>query len=353
MDMHIHLRDEGVLRHVTPVSAQYCSHLLPMPNLTPAILTHQDAADYAERITAACRTLGSPVPELLMTTKLTQQTTPEDILAIPAHSPIAALKLYPEMDPAARLSAPTGLHLSLWSQRGGVTTNAHGGVYDPGLLRDTFKAMSERGLVLCIHAATPGMPTQQQEEDWLARHEWLFRAFPDLRIVVEHVSTRFGVEFVKAQGSHVAATITAHHLFLTHEDVVGGKIQPHHHCMPTPNREEDLSALLRTATSGDPKFFFGSDSAPHVVGTKECASGCAGVYTAPVAAPALVQLFKERRALEHLPAFTSGNAARFYGTSVSQKTLHFARKPWKVGRNWELVPFLFGQQLEWQLVQGL
>jgi len=264
-----------------------------------------------------------------MTIKLTQATTARTIREARAFGVVAA-KLYPE----------------------GVTTNSEDGVRDVGALDEVFSVISAEGMVLCVHAEAPGVFCLDREGAYLPRVQSIVEEYPDLRVVVEHVSTDDAVKFVMASGPNVAATITAHHLVLTLDDVVGGSLSPHNFCKPIAKRQEDRAALVRAAAYGNSKFFLGTDSAPHRQGDKECCSGCAGCFTAPIAMPLLAQVFEREagmstRLRDALERFTSVHGAKFYGLPLNEGTITLRREPTVVKREGSVVPFMAGKTLEW------
>jgi dihydroorotase len=314
-----------MLRLVAPYTAKSFARALVMPNLTPPVASAQDASKYRERIKTA--TSGLPFMSL-MTIKLLPHTDPETIVKA-FHGGVVAAKLYPR----------------------GVTTNAADGIFDLEAMYPVFQKMESCKIVLCIHAEMPDAFCINREVEYLPSVGRIARVFPRLRIVVEHVSTAGAVEYVRRLPSTVAATITLHHLLLTLDDVVGGSLKPHNFCKPIAKRPKDRDALLDAALSGNPKFFFGSDSAPHDRGTKECAEGCAGIFTAPVALQRLVQLFDEHDALDKLEPFISEFGARFYNLPLNEGLIELAREPWIVpAQIGNVIPFLAGETIEWSIV---
>lgn len=300
-----------------------------MPNTDQPISDADTLSRYRSEILSANRWPFEP----LMTIKITGQTT-YDIVLKASEAGAVAGKLYPR----------------------GVTTNSADGVEDIAELDQAFAAMSSVDMVLCIHSEKPGVFCLDREaaflRDILPR---IVSSFPRLRIVVEHVSTAAAVDWVRnyratTRTSTVAATITAHHLVLTLDDVVGDTLSPHNFCKPLAKRQEDRAALIEAATSGDPAFFLGTDSAPHTRANKECASGCAGVFTAPVALPVVAQIFEEADALDRLDQFTSVSGARFYNLPLNSGTVVLKRNPQRVPQEYNgVVPFLAGQQLGWSV----
>ncbi|HTM67921.1 MAG TPA: dihydroorotase [Candidatus Binatia bacterium] len=321
-DLHLHVRQGAMLRAVLPATARRFGRALIMPNTDPPVLTASDAAEYRRAIEAEAGGL-----EPLMAVKLVASTTPETIRA--CKGAVVAGKLYPE----------------------GVTTNSADGVSDFARMYPAFEAMEQAGMVLCLHGETPGVFSLDREKTFLETLRGIALAFPRLRIVLEHVTTADAVREVERLPDTVAATITAHHLFLTLDDVIGGSLRPHAFCKPVAKRPEDREALIAAATGGNPKFFLGTDSAPHLRGRKECDGGCAGVFSAPVAMEAYAAIFERRDALGRLEDFASAFGARFYGLSLNEGTLTLAREPWKVPPELHgVVPFLAGETIDWRVV---
>jgi dihydroorotase len=326
-DLHLHLRDGALLAQVLPHSAAAFGRGLVMPNTEPPVVTGADAERYRKEILSV-RPDGSPF-EPLMTIKIVPSTTPA-IVRDAAAAGVVAGKLYPE----------------------GVTTNSSDGVRDVLALGSVFAAMSDAGLVLCLHGESPDAFCLDREERFLFEVlPELARSFPDLRIVLEHVSTAAAVDWVQHQpGTNVAATITVHHLLLTLDDVVGGMLAPHHFCKPVAKRPADRAAIVAAAVSGDPRFFLGTDSAPHPRAAKESAHGCAGVFTAPVALPLLATVFEEQGALAALEGFCSVHGAAFYGLPPNPGTVRLVREPWTVPADYDgVVPLNAGSTLPWQV----
>jgi dihydroorotase len=331
-DLHLHLRRGDVLRAVVGHSSGPFARGLVMPNTVPPVLTASDAEAYRGEIADA-------VPaghrfEPLMTIKVVPSTTADTVRRARAAGVVAA-KLYPE----------------------GVTTNSGDGVRDVMALADTFAAMAEVGMVLCVHGEAPDAFCLDREARFVGRTlPRLVDAVPSLRIVLEHVSTAGAVDWVRSAPTgpggrpRVAATVTVHHLLLTLDDVVGGLLAPHHFCKPLAKRPEDRAAIVAAAVSGDPRFFLGTDSAPHRRSDKEGAEGCAGVFTAPVALPVLAEVFEDHGALDRLDAFTGEHGARFYGLAPNDGTVRLVREPWAVPAELAgIVPFRAGTTLRWRV----
>jgi len=327
-DWHVHLRQDGDLTATVRETARAFGRALVMPNTRPPILTADDAHGYRRSIGRAQGDLADGIAPI-MTIQIVGTTTPETVRDA-RDAGVKAGKLYPA----------------------GVTTNSGNGVTDLEASFPAFAAMEASGMVLCVHGELPGTFCLDREKAFLTPLIRLAKAFPKLKIVLEHVSTEIGVRAVKELlPETVGATITAHHLLLTLDDVIGDQLEPHHFCKPIPKRPEDRKALIDAATGGDPKFFFGSDSAPHVKGAKECASGCAGIFSAPVALPTLVEVFEREGKLDRLEAFVSVHGARFYGLPPNQDTITLRKEPWTVPERIDkrFVPFRAGQTLSWNI----
>jgi len=328
-DFHVHFREGDLMRSVVPYTARVFGRALVMPNLKNPITSGAMAADYEDAILHATDKLElSGFTQALMTIKLTQETTPA-VIKEAVSQDVKAVKLYPE----------------------GVTTNSENGVRDVDALTATFQAMSDLGFVLCIHAEEPGVFSLDREVAYLERVQKIVENHPRLRVVIEHATTSRAIAFVEEAGPNVAATITAHHLFLTLDDVIGDKLSPHNFCKPIAKRPSDRDALVRAVLSGDPKFFFGSDSAPHVKETKECASGCAGCFTAPIAMELLAAIFDKFGCLEKLEAFTSEFGAKFYGLKLNDSFITLERHEYKIPDQFHsVVPFKAGETLDWRVI---
>jgi dihydroorotase len=339
-DMHVHFRDGDMLRAVAPHTAAHFGRAVVMPNV-PAIETGCQAFDYACRIDEA---VGDRFVSL-MTIKLTHRTTPEAIRLARRQPCVVAAKLYPS----------------------GVTTASHDGIADVEALAPVLAAMQECGMVLCVHGEEPGSFVLDRERDYLERVRWIVRNFPGLKVVLEHVTTEDAVRFVGESSVNVAATITAHHLMLTLDDVLGSGIRPHHFCYPVAKRPDDRSALRRAALGNAPgRFFFGSDSAPHLRGAKESACGCAGIFSAPTALAVLAGWFVEASthlgsrpgretladAAAKMERFCSTAGPEFYGLPEDRSTITLAREDWvppaEVGG---VVVYRGGETLPWRVVE--
>lgn len=336
-DFHLHLRRGDVLQKVLPHTIGQFARGLIMPNTRPGpILTAEHVGFYRNEIQSVLDSrLGVTGFEPLMTIQITPGTTRETIRDA-AQANVFAGKVYPQ----------------------GVTTNSENGVTDFHGLYPVFKEMQDAGMVLSLHGEYPGEMVQGLEKEQVFLHTLRMIAsdFPALRIVLEHITTRDAAKCVMELPNTVAATITVHHLFLTLDDVIGyskesgGLMQPHHFCKPVAKGVYDRAELRTAVISGNPKFFFGSDSAPHLRGTKECASVCAGIFTAPVALPLLCQVFEELGHLERLEQFVSEFGARFYRLPLNEDRIRLVRKEWTVPGEYDgIVPFMAGQKILWQV----
>lgn len=333
-DMHCHFRIGELLKEVLPFTTRYASRGVVMPNTRPrAILTGKDVIWYRDEIKRALDEVSDQYPfEPLMTIEIRDNTTPEMILAAHKVGAVAG-KVYPL----------------------GVTTNSDEGLRDFGSkeIGKTFRMMQDVGMLLLLHGELdmPRTLVTKREEAFLPTLLRLAEAFPDLKTILEHVSTKIGVDTVRQLGSNVAATITAHHLYLTLNDVIGFGIRPHNGCMPMPKDFVDRDVLLDAATSGEPKFFLGSDTAPHPRENKECVIGACGVFSAPVLPQVLVEAFEGADRLDRLENFASRFGADFYGLPLNEGTITLVRGkttvPKQIGR---VVPFRAGDDLQWHLV---
>ncbi|NOX41438.1 MAG: dihydroorotase [Alphaproteobacteria bacterium] len=299
-DWHVHLRDGAILRAVLPETARHFGRALIMPNLLPPMVTLQDAKAYRLRILDALPEGADFTP--LMTLYLTENTDAKDVKAAYASGMVNAVKLYPA----------------------GATTNSASGVADINNVSQVLEVMSEIGMPLCVHGEVtdPEVDIFDREARFIDTVlAPLRRRFPGLRIVLEHVTTKQGVEFVQNSNANLAATITTHHLILDRNDIFKGGIRPHYYCLPIAKRALHRAALRRAATSGDKRFFLGTDSAPHLDPTKESACGCAGIFSASNTMACLAQVFEDENALPKLEAFTSLSGPAFYGLAPNPGTL--------------------------------
>ncbi|MDQ2893867.1 MAG: dihydroorotase [Pseudomonadota bacterium] len=333
-DWHVHVRDGAMLEAVADATARQFGRAIVMPNLSPPVTTAAMAQAYRERILAALPPERRFTP--LMTCYLTDSADPIAIVRGYEEGVFAACKLYPAH----------------------ATTNSAHGVTDIATIRPVFEAMQRAGMPLLIHGEVTDRAIDifDREAVFIDRVLTpLRRDFPELRIVLEHITTQQAVEFVMAADAWLAATITPHHLHFNRNAMFDGGIRPHAYCLPVAKREEHRLALRRAATSGLPHFFLGTDSAPHVRGAKENACGCAGVFNAPYALESYLQVFDEENALDRFEAFASDHGARFYGLPLNEGSVTLAREGTEVpasigsGAN-EIVPFHAGETLAWRLV---
>ncbi|WP_298816653.1 dihydroorotase [Chloroflexus sp.] len=321
LDMHLHLREGAMLRLVAPFSAAQFAGAVIMPNLVPPV----DNADRLDRYRAEVLSATQPYPFLPLMTLFFR---PYDAATLQTlRDQIFAIKLYPE----------------------GVTTNSSGGVSDMAAIEPTLALMEELGIPLLVHGETHGF-VLDRETEFLPIYERWARAFPRLRIVMEHITTAAALDLLERY-PNLFATVTLHHLMITLDDVAGGLLQPHLFCKPIAKRPADRDALLAAALSGHPKLMFGSDSAPHPIDRKEAAFCAAGVFSAPVLLPMLVELFERHDALDRLPDFVSGNACCIHGLTPPSRIVKLVEDPWQVpARYGDVVPFAAGQTLRWRVV---
>ncbi|WP_323717079.1 dihydroorotase [Paracoccus aminovorans] len=302
-DWHLHLRDGDMLQAVASYSGHFGRAII-MPNLVPPVVTGAQAAAYRDRIRAA---LGSKVTlRPLMTLYLTEATDPADVVAAHRDGIISAVKLYPA----------------------GATTNSASGVRDFDKVRGVLDAMAEAGIPLCFHGEVtdPAVDIFDREAVFIDRVlDPIRRKTPGLRVVMEHITTADGVDYVSAN-EDIGATITTHHLVINRNHILVGGIRPHYYCLPVAKRETHRLALRKAATSGDARFFLGTDSAPHPDRAKESACGCAGCFTAPNTISILAQVFEEDGALDRLEGFTALNGAGFYRLPANEDRIRLVRR---------------------------
>jgi dihydroorotase len=333
-DWHLHLRDGAQLRAVLPDTARRFARAIVMPNLKPPVTTVAAAAAYRDRILAALPAGARFEP--LMTLYLTDETPAREIADARASGMVHAVKYYPA----------------------GATTHSDAGVTDIARCGRALEAMEKHELPLLVHGEVtdPEVDVFDRERVFVERVlSPLIARHAGLKVVLEHVTTREAVEFVGAAPRRVAATITAHHLLLSRNALFAGGVRPHHYCLPVLKREAHRQALVRSATGGDPKFFLGTDSAPHARHTKESDCGCAGIYTAHAGIELYAEAFAAAGALERLEGFASRHGAQFYGFPVNEDTITLAEEPWPVAADLpfgddRLVPLRAGQQVKWKLV---
>ncbi|WP_320179246.1 dihydroorotase [Roseovarius pacificus] len=299
-DWHLHLRDGAMLRAVLPESARHFARAIIMPNLVPPVVTANDARAYRDRIIAALPEGTAFTP--LMTLYLTEETDPADVARAHAEGLITAVKLYPA----------------------GATTNSASGVRDFDKVRPVLEAMAEAGCPLCVHGEVtdPEIDIFDREAVFIDRVlDPVRRATPGLKVVMEHVTTRDGVEYITSADSGLGGTITTHHLIINRNHILVGGIKPHYYCLPVAKREEHRLALRVAATGGDARFFLGTDSAPHTDANKQSACGCAGCFTATNTMSILAHVFDEENALDRLEGFAALNGPAFYGLPANEDTI--------------------------------
>ena len=327
LDMHLHLRDNDMLKLVGPLTSNSFSGALIMPNLVPPITSKDALLSYKSRILEACKNDNfTPYMTLFFQNNYSFEFL-KDI-----KDEIIGIKLYPA----------------------GITTNSETGVssMDIEVLRPTLENMSRLGIPLCIHGETNGF-VMDREKEFMPIYESLAIAFPNLKIVMEHITTKDAVELLDKY-PNLYATVTLHHLLITLDDVAGGMLDPHLFCKPIAKRPEDRSALLNAALKAHPKLMFGSDSAPHPKHKKECCGCAAGVFTSPIALQVLVELFEKHNALENLNNFVSNNAQKIYGLNLEDKTITLVKKDFIVPAIYEykdekVVPMYAGKTISWSI----
>ena len=332
-DWHLHLRDGAAMASVLADSAKRFARAIVMPNLKPAVRTTDQALAYRERILAALPARAEFDP--LMALYLTDDTPPEEISRAKLSGRVLGVKLYPA----------------------GATTHSDEGVTRISRCFHTLERMEELAMPLLVHGEStdPAIDVFDREQVFIEEVLGpLLERFPRLKVVLEHITTREAVQFVEVTGPNVAATITAHHLLLNRNALFLGGIRPHHYCLPVLKRESHREALVDAATSGNPKFFLGTDSAPHARPTKEAACGCAGMYTAHAAIELYAAAFEEAGALERLDDFAGTFGAQFYGLPLNRGRISLAREEWRVPERLrfgedELVPLRAGETVPWKL----
>ena len=324
LDMHLHLRSDDMLKTVAPLSSKSFAGGLIMPNTTPPITTKEALLNYKQEILDATNN-DSFTPYMTLFFK---DDYSYDFLKS-VKNDILAIKLYPA----------------------GITTNSEGGVSSLSIdnLRPTLEAMSELEIPLCIHGESNGF-VMDREAEFIPIYKQLATAFPKLKIIMEHITTKASADAV-LEFDNLYATITLHHLYITLDDVAGGMLQPHLFCKPIAKRPEDREALLNLALNANPKVMFGSDSAPHPRSSKEAPGCAAGVFTAPIALQLLTQLFAKHNKLENLQAFVSDNAQKIYGLTPLEKTIALEQKEFEIPAKYkDVVPFMANQKIEWRIV---
>ncbi len=333
-DWHLHLRDGAAMAAVLPHSARQFGRAIVMPNLKPPVTSTAQAGAYRERILATLPAGMSFEP--LMTLYLTDNTSPDEIRRAKDCGWVHAVKLYPA----------------------GATTNSDAGVTDLRKCYAALEAMQETGMPLLVHGEVtdPSIDIFDREAVFIERvMEPLRRDLPGLKVVFEHITTKEAAQYVSESQGPIAATITAHHLLYNRNEIFKGGIRPHYYCLPVLKREEHRQALVHAATSGNPKFFLGTDSAPHPKGLKEHACGCAGCYTALHAMELYVEAFDRAGALDKLEAFASFNGPAFYGLPRNRGTITLRRESWEIPTEipfgeTALVPLDGGQSIGWKMM---
>ncbi|MBD3812242.1 dihydroorotase [Thiobacillus sp.] len=332
-DWHIHFRDGAAMRSVLPDTARVFGRAIAMPNLKPPVVNVADAAAYRDRLLAAS---GAAAFDPLMTLYLTDNTQPDEIHRARASGFVHAVKYYPA----------------------GATTNSDSGVTELVKAYQAIAAMEEAGMPLLLHGEVVDAEVDvfDREAVFIERHLIrLMNDFPRLKIVLEHITTRQAAEFVATAPANVAATITVHHLLYNRNAMFRGGIRPHMYCLPVLKREQHRQALVAAAISGNPKFFLGTDSAPHAVGAKEAACGCAGIYSAHAAIELYAEAFEDAGALDRLEAFASFYGADFYGLPRHADTITLRRENWMAPARLELgdealIPLRAGETIRWRVV---
>ena len=335
-DWHLHLRDDDALRTTVPHTTRCFGRAVIMPNLKPPVVKVSDALAYRERILRS-------VPEgvtfsPLMTLYLTDNL-PADELRVLADEPhVVAVKYYPA----------------------GATTNSDSGVTSIEKVMPALEIMATLGIPLLMHGEVTDHEVDifDREKHFIDQILCPLRAnLPELKIVLEHITTRQAVEFVSAENEQVGATITVHHLLFNRNDMLAGGVKPHFYCLPILKRDTHQSALIEAATSGNPSFFLGTDSAPHALGDKESDCGCAGIYTAPAAIELYAEVFEQVGALGKLENFASRFGPRFYGLNVNTETIQLTRSDWRMPAHFDfgnskVIPVRAGERLSWRQRAG-
>ncbi len=335
-DFHLHLRDGAAMQSVVHFTARQFARAIIMPNLDPPVTRVAAALAYRDRILTALD--GEPF-EPMMTLYLTESTTPDEIRAAAADPRLYAVKYYPA----------------------GATTNSQNGVTDMCRVYPVLETMAAVDLPLLVHGEVtdPAVDVFDREAVFIDTVLIPLREqLPELRVVLEHVTTHHGVEYVRSCPARVAATITPQHCLLNRNDLFRDGLRPHHYCLPVLKAEEHRKAVLAAAVSGDHRFFLGTDSAPHARDRKECAQGCAGIFSAPAALEVYAGIFDECHALDRLENFTSRFGAEFYGLPLNDGRVTLQKQSWTVPERLaydtdrEIIPFRSGEELTWKLMTG-
>lgn len=321
-DFHVHIRQGELMPVYLSYTARIFGRALIMPNILPPVGDCHSLRKYKAEIEAA-----APGFTPLMSFKLRPGMGTSEIRELKKCGAIAG-KYYPA----------------------GATTNSEDGITHWTQIRKELEVMEKEGIVFSFHGEVPEAPSLQREQDFVPYFQEIRKNFPDLKIVFEHVSSKAAVEAVWEASENTAASITLHHLLLTVEDIIGGGLNPHLFCRPLPKTNADREAVRNAAFSGNLRFFFGSDSAPHPRENKECAFGAAGIFTSPVLLPALVSFFDEQKKLDLLESFISRFGAEFYGLELSKETITLKEEKWRVPESCGgAVPLFAGQQLSWKI----
>ena len=334
-DWHLHVRDDVMLRTVLPHTAAQFARAIIMPNLKPPVTTTEQALAYRERILGALPSGSGFQP--LMTLYLTDNTSAEEIIKAKQSGYIHAVKYYPA----------------------GATTNSDSGVTDITKVYDTLAVMAEQGIPLLVHGEVVDNNVDIFDREKIFIDKVLTpvrEKIPQLRLVFEHITTKEAVQYVSSTGTNIAATITPHHLLFNRNAMLVGGIRPHYYCLPVLKRSSHQQALIEAATSGNPKFFLGTDSAPHTKSAKESACGCAGIYSAHAAIELYATVFEHANKLDKLEDFASHFGADFYHLPRNQQKVVLVKKEWKVPSHFQtegdsLIPLLAGDALSWKLEQ--
>lgn len=334
-DWHVHLRDGDVLAHTVAATARYFGRAIVMPNLKPPVVDTASARSYRERILANIPKSLSFDP--LMTLYLTDATKPEEIIKAKNSGFVHALKYYPA----------------------GATTNSENGVTDINKVSAVLETMAEIGMPLLVHGEVTEAKIDIFDREKIFIDQILkplIKRFPTLKVVLEHITTSHAVDFVKSVDGQAGATVTAHHLLYNRSDMLAGGIRPHLYCLPILKRNTHQQALIEAATSGDPRFFLGTDSAPHVRGLKEHACGCAGSYTAFGALELYADVFERAGAMDKLEGFASHFGPDFYGLPRNKRKIRLEKSPWTVPTDYafgpeRVVPLRAGEQLQWRVAE--
>lgn len=335
-DWHLHLRDGSALRDTVADASRHFARAIVMPNLVPAVINTQQAGDYRQRILAV-RPEGSDW-QPLMVLYLTDNTDPEEIDRALASGFVYAAKYYPA----------------------GATTNSDSGVTHIDNILPVLERMQALGLPLLLHGEVTDAKVDIFDREALFIENTLIslsQRLPTLKMVLEHITTEQGVTFVNNSGNNIAATITPQHLLYNRNDLLAGGIRPHNYCLPILKRSTHQQALIQAATSGSPKFFLGTDSAPHAQHKKESACGCAGCYSHHAAIELYAEVFDRANALDKLEGFASRNGPAFYGLPVNQTSITLQRAPWQVPATTALgedtmIPLYAGKMLQWCVING-